>query len=115
MELELLRAVKAKQFLRGGSPKSRQAQMSELKLRPPKAATPSPCKRVGSKLHAKIRVDAQGPEAIIHQLSIKKGRSVSFGVERNHVVDLLASTYEADGQAEFARDGDDDAAFGCAV
>jgi len=46
---------------------------------------------------------------------VEKRVGVGLGVEGDEVVDLFAGADEADGQAEFAGDGDDDAAFGGAV
>jgi len=50
----------------------------------------------------------------VHDL-VEKRVGVGFRVEGNHVVDLLAGANEADGQAQFARDGDNDAALGRAI
>src|SRR5207245_8215091 len=47
--------------------------------------------------------------------SVEEGIGVRFSVERHHVVDLLAGADEAYGQAQLARDGNDDAAFGRAI
>src|SRR5712664_2377440 len=47
--------------------------------------------------------------------SVKEGICVRLGVERNHIVDLLSSADETNGQAQLARNGDDDAAFRGAV
>ena len=47
--------------------------------------------------------------------SVEKRIRVGFGVEGNHVVNLFAGADEANRQAQFARDGDDDAALGGAV
>src|SRR5712692_43528 len=47
--------------------------------------------------------------------SVEEGISVGIGVEGNHVVDLLAGAHEADGQAQLARDRDNDAALGRAI
>src|SRR5579859_4058564 len=46
---------------------------------------------------------------------IEERIGVGFGVEGNHVVDLFAGADEANGQAEFAGNGNDDAAFGGAI
>src|SRR5579885_2933506 len=45
----------------------------------------------------------------------EEGFGVGVGVEGDEVVDLLAGADEADGEAEFAGDGDDDAALGGAI
>jgi len=47
--------------------------------------------------------------------SVEEGIGVGFRVEGNHVVDLLARANEADRQAQFARDRDNDAALGRAI
>src|SRR5580698_324027 len=47
--------------------------------------------------------------------SVEKRIDVSFGVERNEIVDLLAGADEANGHAELAGDGNDDAALRGAV
>src|ERR1700722_12659215 len=51
---------------------------------------------------------------IFHEL-VKERVGVSFGVERNEIVDLFAGADETNRQAEFARNGDDDAALRGAV
>src|SRR5205807_9968631 len=58
--------------------------------------------------------DVCSSDLFVHDL-FEKGIRVRFGVERHQVVDLFAGADEANGQAEFARDGHDDAAFGRAV
>ena len=50
----------------------------------------------------------------IHGL-VEQRVGVSLSVERNEIVDLFAGPDETDGEAEFAGDGDDDAAFGSAI
>ena len=50
----------------------------------------------------------------IHGL-VEQRIGVGLGVEGNEVVDLFAGADKTDGEAEFARDGDDDAAFGGAI
>jgi len=48
-------------------------------------------------------------------VSVEKRVGVGLGVEGDEVVDLLASAYETDRQAQFARDSYDDAALRGAI
>ena len=65
---------------------------------------------------------ARQVERVVHEANVvwvhglvEERVDVGFGVERNQIVDLFAGADETNGEAEFARDGDDDAAFGGAV
>src|SRR5579859_293466 len=62
-----------------------------------------------------VRRTAASSTLLSVKLSVKERVDVGLRVKRHQVVYLLARPDESDGQTKFARNGDDDSAFGGAV